>query len=110
MAKVDHYEIKRMNDEIEMLQEKVNNHQDVINSLTSHVIYCAECDFVYRDDDHALVPVDNGDQHYCETCADKCIERDEVGFCDKCRDCFTIEHLEEIDDDLYCERCIPDEE
>ena len=110
MAEVDHYEIKRLNDEIEMLQEKVDNHQDLINCLTSHVIYCAECDFVYRDDDHELVPVDNCDQYYCEPCVDKCIERDEVGVCEKCGYCFTEENLEKIDGDLYCERCIPDGE
>ena len=108
MAKVDHYEIKRMNDEIEMLQEKVNNHQDVINRFCLDIRYCVECDFAKTEDD--LTGVDNGELSYCEPCVDKCIERGEVGVCQKCRYCFTDENLEKIDGDLYCERCIPEGE
>ena len=103
MAKVDHYEIKRLNDEIEMLQEKVNNHQDVINRFCLDIHYCVECDFAKTEDN--LTGVDNGELSYCEPCVDKCIERGEVGVCQKCRYCFTDENLEEIDDELYCDDC-----
>ena len=43
---------------------------------------------------------------YCKPCVDKCIENDDVDFCEGCQECFTIENLEEKNEKFYCDRCI----
>ena len=104
---MDHYEIKRMRDEIKRMRSIIEDYAETIMHYATHISFCEECEFVLGE---TSVPVDNGDLRYCEPCVDKCIERGEVGVCEKCGYCFTIENLDEIDDELYCERCIPDEE
>ena len=98
MAKVDHYEIKRMN-------ELLENYVEIIEEHTTDISFCSRCEFAKPRDD--LTEVDEGELMYCKPCVDKCIENDDVDLCENCCDCFTIENLEEIDDELYCERCIP---
>ena len=95
---MDHYEIKRLRDIIDNYQETIGRH-------TIDIGFCSQCEFAKNEDD--LTEVNEGEVRYCETCVDKCIERGEVGVCEKCGDCFTIENLEKIDGDLYCDRCYP---
>ena len=92
---MDHYEIKRLRDIIENYVETIERH-------TSDISFCEECELVLGIDSY---PVDNGDLRYCDPCVDKCIERGEVGVCEKCGYCYTIENLEKIDGDLYCDDC-----
>ena len=101
MAKVDHYEIKRMN-------ELLENYVEIIEEHTTDISFCSRCEFAKHEDD--LTEVDEGELMYCEPCVDTLIERDEVGVCEKCGYCFTeenltIENFEEISEKLYCEDC-----
>ena len=97
MAKVDHYEIKRMN-------ELLENYVEIIEEHTTDICFCSRCEFAKTEDD--LTEVDEGELMYCKPCVDKCIENDDVDFCENCRNCFTIENLEEKNEKFYCDRCI----
>ena len=97
MAKVDHYEIKRMN-------ELLENYVEIIEEHTTDISFCSRCEFAKHEDD--LTEVDEGELMYCKPCVDKCIENDDVDFCENCHDCFTIENLEEKNEKFYCSRCI----
>ena len=97
MAKVDYYEIRRMN-------ELLENYVEIIDRHTIDICFCSRCEFAKTEDD--LTEVDEGDMMYCEPCVDKCIENDDVDFCENCHDCFTDLNLTVIDGDIYCEPCI----
>ena len=103
---MDHYEIKRMRDEIKRMRSIIEDYAETIMHYVPDIDFCSQCEFAKNEDD--LTEVNEGEVRYCETCVDKCIERGEVGVCEKCGDCFTIENLEKIGlpaGDFYCDDC-----
>ena len=99
-----HYEIKRLNDEIERLQELVDNYSNTINHHVPDIYFCSQCEFAKTE--HDLTDVDGGDESYCKPCLESAIASHDVDCCLECHEHHTTAFLDEKNGDLYCDRCI----
>ena len=97
MAKVDYYEIKRMNELLENYMETINRH-------VPDICFCSQCEFAKTED--YMTEVDEGDLMYCKPCLESFIAGDDVDFCEGCQEYRTAGCLEEKNGELYCDRCI----
>ena len=98
---MDHYEIKRLNDEIERLQELVDNYSNTIHHHVPDIHFCSQCEFAKTEYD--MTDVDGGDLQYCKPCLESAIAIHDVDCCLECHEYYTTAVL---DGDLYCDRCI----
>ena len=97
MAKVDYYEIKRMN-------ELLENYVEIIERHTIDICFCSQCEFAKPEDD--LTEVDEGDLMYCKPCLESLIARNDVDRCKFCKEYHTMEFLSEKNGEIYCDQCI----
>jgi len=101
---MDYYEIKRLNDEIERLQELVDNYSNTINHHVPDIYFCSQCEFAKTEYD--MTDVDGGDLTYCKPCLESAIASHDVDCCLQCEEHHTTAVLDEKNGDLYCDRCI----
>ena len=101
---MDHYEIKRLNDEIERLQELVDNYSNTIDHHVPDIHFCSQCEFAKTEYD--MTEVDEGDLIYCKPCLESAIASHDVDSCLECHENHSKAFLDEKNGELYCDRCI----